>query len=619
MNNDLVKAKDYEAALARLGSTYQSALLDPIEDQLTSARVQLSGRALIAIGSGGATAAAVAAARFWRRRTGLPARVLSPLAFIEQAVRIDAEAVMIFSARAKHPDSGFAAQHALARSLPVVLVTERDRRDLAGPLADPRIAVVTIPKQPLDGFLATSSVLAMATIAARLVGVQLSPRLKIPTLPPVIGASRLLVLHTDVGQPAAVDIETRMNELGLADVQVADARTFAHGRHVGLHRRSSNTTVIALRDGESGQVLDRTIAALPSGATVLWVRADAGTDAERTLTLLAAVMQLPVHPAAAAGINPAKPSVPQFGRALYHLPYKRAFPVSDITPVDRKLAAAGFGAEECSARSLYEEAHAVWLDSLKRARIRGAVLDYDGTVVKTDERYSLPSAEVQSQLIRLIREGLQVCFATGRGDSLYRDLRSWLPAELWPRVHLSLHNGAWQQPLNAQLHEHTAAASDLLLELAEDLRPFQAAGLLTMRISPSQISIRAAGALTSPKDLAAIVTAASSTLPTLKVAASAHSVDVVEGTSGKAQTLRRFESQWGTCLAVGDRGDVGGNDFEMLHETPHTVTVDACSPSLTRCWNLQAGARGGPDALLAILRRLRSTRAGFKLSNITNG
>ncbi|WP_454151508.1 hypothetical protein [Microbacterium lacticum] len=614
-----MKTRDYAAAIAQLDGTYQSAIEDPRDELLDAARFHLGGRALVTIASGGATAVAVAAARFWRRQTGRPARVLSPLAFVEQAGRIGAEAVLIFSARAKHPDSGFAVQHALAQSLPVVLVTERDRAELTGSLADPRIVVVTIPAQHNDGFLATSSVLSMATVAARLVGASLPPHLDIPTLPPLKGTPRLLVLHTDVGHPAAVDVETRMNELGIADVQLADARTFAHGRHVGLYRRLADTVVVALRDGPSAQVLDKTIASLPRGASVLWVRADGDTDAGRTLTLLAAVMQLPKSPAAAARINPARPPVPHFGRALYHLSYKRSFPVRPITPIDRKLAAAGFGPADLAARSLYEESRKAWVGLLRRERFRGLVLDYDGTVVATNARYSLPSEQMQSQFVRLIGAGLAVSFATGRGDSLYRDLRSWLPSELWSGVHLGLHNGSWQQRLDETLTEPVDKPSDHLAELAANLRPFETAGLLSMRINSSQISVASTAALANPRDLASIVTAVAGSSLTLRIAASAHSVDVVQEPSGKSHFFRRFRELHGECLAVGDQGHVGGNDFEMLHEAPLSITVDSCSPSLTHCWNLETRTATGPDALLGVLSRLRATSSGFALINIPNG
>src|SRR5207248_893662 len=60
----------------------------------------------------------------------------------------------------------------------------------------------------------------------------------------VTGFESLLVLYGPTGFAAAVDIESKCSETGLANIQLADYRNFAHGRHHGLYVRSSSTAVL---------------------------------------------------------------------------------------------------------------------------------------------------------------------------------------------------------------------------------------------------------------------------------------------------------------------------------------------------------------------------------------
>src|SRR5215471_6541039 len=62
---------------------------------------------------------------------------------------------------------------------------------------------------------------------------------------PGIG-SRCLVLHGPGQATAAIDLEARLAETGLASVQITDYRNLAHGRHYGLSKTASDQVVIAL-------------------------------------------------------------------------------------------------------------------------------------------------------------------------------------------------------------------------------------------------------------------------------------------------------------------------------------------------------------------------------------
>lgn len=609
----------YSDEIVGLRSAYQLARSAPVEHLLLTAREVLRSRSLIAIGSGGTVAVAELAASAHVGFSGRSARACTPLEFVEQAKgSIEAPVVMVFSARAKHPDTAFAIAHAEARGLDVVLVTQRDPDELDLAIRDNVRAVLTVPSEGKDGFLATRSVLSMATMVLRLYGEsdllpELLPSLDSGLAGPVV-RGRILVLAGAAGRPAAVDIETRMNELGLADVQIADYRNVAHGRHVGLSRRLESTTIIALLDPQVSELAEKTLATVPADADIRRVHTKLQNDVG-SLDLLAAVMELPVLLAGAQGVEPSRPRVPAFGRALYHLPFKRMYPVSPIGPIEKKMLAGGFDLNDDIVRQLHVAAFREWRAAVRRAPIDSLLLDYDGTCVSTAGRFDLPRASVQNAIRGVLAEGIHIVFASGRGSSLYDALRSWVPRALWPMVTLGLHNGSWLQELDNRLVEPDREDGPLWIEpLIEALRPYADAGAISTRRSGAQLSVSS-----ERHEVGHLRGIVESTVYRMGIAedvlvrSSGHSVDAVDSSSGKASVLRHASSRFGSVLAVGDQGAPGGNDFDLLAATAMSLSVDKCSADLTRCWNLSSGATSGPDALVEAIGLIRRTAGSHSL------
>ena len=65
-------------------------------------------------------------------------------------------------------------------------------------------------------------------------------------------------------------------------------------------------------------------------------------------------------------------------------------------------------------------------------------------------------------------------------------------------------------------------------------------------------------------------------------------------------------------LAIGDQGQYGGNDFEMLN-IPQSLSVDKVSSSLQTCWNLSPAGLSGANATLALLRSFKISDGTFEL------
>lgn len=608
----------YSRELQELPTTLATA----IEADLTPLRralLRVGGGPARFIGTGGTLALARLAADLHEDAVRQPARVLTPLQFV-QAPRLGRTGVVLFSARAKHPDALLALNEMSGGWYrPAVLVTHRASEEIAT-AEKTDLRVVQVPKPALrEGFLATNSVLAMAAMLVQAHGANLTSDViedsggyaeQVP-----IERQRLLVLYPPSLAAVAIDIETRLSELGLAAVQLADLRNIAHGRHTGLARNAADTTVLTISDRDSGVFAQAvTDIVRTSGAAHAHWHADLEWPLA-TIRLLVASMHLTHRFASAQGVDAGRPSVPQFGRVLYNQPIRRLLHRAAEGAVERKLAALGIGTAPTETREKFAEAYVAWRRALASTVFGGLVLDYDGTVCATSRRTQHPRGDIQDELIGLLGRGLSLGFASGRGRSLHVALREWVPKEHWDRVMVGLYNGAVRLPLTDDL-EDIREPSELMAAANERLLSSVLAGLVTAEPRSAQVTVHAAAAPFRPDRLAEIVSdvlTGGEPLP-VKIVASGHSLDVVAVDTSKVAVLDDLRSTTGCdVLAIGDQGDLGGNDFEMLASTEWSITVDRCSPDPTRCWPTDELGRRGPEALLAILKSLRHENGNVHL------
>jgi hypothetical protein len=521
-------------------------------------------------------------------------------------------AVVLFSAGARHPDAAAAVTAALrAGAHPVVLITHREREDLPAVFSE-EVDVVTIPGvNGREGFLATNSVLAMSAAIVSASDFKLPPRL--PSFRPVrvepLRDESLILVGPGLAA-VATDLETRLSETGLSAAQITDYRNFAHGRHTGLARRLDRTTVVGLVDQQIEQLAERTLSLLPDDAHIVRLNTQLAWPLS-VLDLLVASMKAIAPRAEADAVDPGKPGVPRFGRQLYHLSSRRLIQPAR-GPVERKLSALGLGGPH-PLRKRYELALAEWLERFRAKRFLGFVFDYDGTVCATDARYDLPDLSIREELLRLLAGGATLGFASGRGGSLHRDSRKWIPTSYWPQVQLGLYNGGLSLSLDQSL-DSGPGGTGFVGEAARRIRNGPLGKYVELNERPHQLGvIERAGSGLSLDALAQMAQEAISTPPalSLKATASGHSIDIIPTDSAKTQTLSRVEDICGPAVAFGDQGQVGGNDFELLAATPWSLSVDRVSADLDRCWNLDSRGERGPDLLHRYLRSFHFLRAGF--------
>jgi len=248
-----------------------------------------------------------------------------------------------------------------------------------------------------------------------------------------------------------------------------------------------------------------------------------------------------------------------------------------------------------------------FLRSLGRARFRALVVDFDGTMVDTAERFGPVPMSVARPLIRLVRHGVWLAVASGRGRSLFEALRLAFPEDTWGHVLLGMHNGATIVPLSAdRVDSIEELAGDEWQPMIEAIGPLRDVEIKARR---AQVSFIPTSQSELNKLWSIIVREiAKKRLENLRVLTSGHSVDVLRPDTGKLNVikfLRECDDSIGEddILVIGDKGHWPGNDYEIL-SLPHGLSVDEVSADVLRCWNLAPSNRTNRRALEFYLEQL---------------
>lgn len=615
--------------LQQLPSTMQWAAEQDVA--LLRRAVQLYGdRGLLAVGSGGSFTAAAYAADQHFRVYGCPSQAITPIEVFKVPANAAANAAgLLLSAEGKNYDILAAAKQLRLRACPTVGLTLRSISPLVELCDETGAASLAAYDMPWgkDGYLATNSLIATLILLWRayegdvIVAAEL-PRLAnwyqqfdhhIGQVGSMKRSGRALILHGAIGRIGAIDLESKLTEGALAFGQVCNFRQFAHGRHLQLSQLSEPVTVVSISIGEDPLALE-TIRLLPTEVGPIFNVAlprmsDAGAE-------IAGVLAAMVITRAWAGehIDPGQPVVPQFGRNLH------AIDISALTPhalpanpaILRKQASG----DTCDV--LIQHARR-YIKRLQLARFRLLVCDFDGTFCDTVKRFEGLDSRIASDLTRLARGGIHLAFATGRGAKLRKELQDKLPADVWPMVTMGCYSGSFIFCL-ADTHSAVPPADPRLSDLAQWLSKMRA---LTTEVAPcvdaGQLSLRGISGGDKVRLLAAInewVTHQG--YKGWRVFNSGHSVDVVTEKAGKLLVVQDACNRLGLdpltqVLRVGDGGDFGGNDYELLSEGL-ALSVDAVPPSVEQCWNLLPRMLSGVRGTEYYLRNLEAANGEAKFS-----
>lgn len=570
-------------------------------------------RPLVAIGSGGSSTACHLTALLHRTRHHRPAQFMTPLDVLSLPAGLHHAAVFLASASGKNKDVLAAFEAAIIEEAPAIAaITLRAENPLSLAAADYGRARVFAAEAPTgkDGYLATNSLIATCVLAARAYGfeIALPKACRKDAVNGAIfeGRHMVQVLHGGWGGPVATDLESKLNESALASAQLADYRNFGHGRHLWLAKRAAETVVVALMTPGSTAIAESTLKLFPKSIPV--IRLETSLDGPAgTIDLLLQAFHLVDRLGEARGQDPGRPHVPEFGRKLYRLTPPRVRPTVPA-PIQRKLWAAPEVSDDGHA---FKKGLDKFLKAARAAKIGAVALDYDGTLCTKDDRFDGLREDVVTECSRLLKAGIHLGIATGRGKSVREELQKALDRKLWARVHIGYYNGTDIGALGEDSLPKRDEPNDAVLKRAQAL--LSADGWLTATAKvdprPQQITVEPKGA-TRTDALAAHVMARLAPLDGegVRIVVSSHSLDVLGPTRGKGSLVSWLRDQIGNgrdVLCIGDRGAWPGNDYSLLAE-PMSLSVDEVSSLNDACWNLAPRGVSGPDATLLYLRAIKA-------------
>ena len=595
-------------------------------------------RHALAIGSGGSAIAAEYLARC-RDTLGLgPTTVQTPMQAVLDHHDLTDSDVWLFSAGGNNPDAAAASRAALDRKARRLhLVTRNPDASAAGIVERGGGTVHVVPvADPKDGYLATHSLLSsvIATLlacdaasreprsAAQLLDALTSHLLdmrdhgvrasRIAGLATLKRTDTLIVTGDPLLRPMSVLLDTSIWEASLCHVQTADFRNLAHGRHGWLHHRLDETLILALTGAETRAAWAAIKAVLPDSLHCIEVDHGSCGRLDNALSMIDGLGIIEAM-GTVLGIDPGKPGIGEFGRLIYD--DRSLADLAEALPPQvrhKRAAIARSDAYDPADDPLYVIGRDR-LEALARAEIGGAVFDYDGTIVTTDGRWSVPDKQIVDELVRLHRAGLKIGFATGRGGSAGEDLRTVLPADMLPSVTIGYYNGGHLRTADVDIAHDHAAADPAITETAAWLDGrgdlFQRHEFKHREVQITVDMDKLRQPYRFPVDLEGCAPFAEGRV---RVMGSGHSYDIVPTTSCKLVVVAALQTAVPAgfeVLCFGDSGSRSGNDHALLSHRFGISVGEVCGAA-NGCWSLFGAGPVGPEALLRTLRALLPSVAG---------
>jgi hydroxymethylpyrimidine pyrophosphatase-like HAD family hydrolase len=307
------------------------------------------------------------------------------------------------------------------------------------------------------------------------------------------------------------------------------------------------------------------------------------------------------------GIDPGSPGIADYGRVIYDDQTLLRFAGSMLPNVRQKRAAIAKADTFDPACRPLDEINSEWLAALANVDIAGAVLDYDGTIVSTSERWSLPREALKIELIRLLKLGFRLGIATGRGGSAGEAIRAMIPADMLNSIIIGYYNGGHVRSAEVIIEQEPAPTDpgiqDAIAWLDANPEIFSEKAFKRQAV---QITIEKTKLKSPCRFLSDFGRCAAYSDGRLKILESGHSYDIVPKASSKLAVVDALSSSLPEdciILRLGDSGSKTGNDHALLSHA-HGISVGEVCGAAEGCWSLFGSDLQGPDALLRILSSL---------------
>lgn len=625
----------YEKELEQLQTTLnQSTVIDI--DGLKAAISGASEASIIAVGSGGSYTVASLICSLHEAYTGRVSRAITPLELICNPTLAATSPIFIISAEGKNPDVLEALQRARKHSSRAVhVMTNRHASPLmeqVGQLHDVTSHVFELANK--DGYLATNSLILDAALVARAfreLDNQKSPiplnienilfgehTLKAwlkssgPFVKEAVNRRGLIIVFSPLLQPIAEDLESRLSESALLFSQLADFRSFAHGRHLWLTERSEDSALLILTEPGTKRLWEDMRPQVPEEVPLFVLPLDGSTPDDLMCGLIG-VMHLVSEIADCASRNIAKPKISSLGRKLYYADLPSLIPTIDETGrrgEHSKYEVLGAHWPTRRNNGKIRRALEVTESAFRTQKFRSIVFDYDGTLCSSSRRDVAPSDAILKHMKRLVSGDVIVGIASGRGDSISETLEQHLEKSTWQNVRLGLYNGGWIGRLG-QRPDKNELSSEFLIHaqrIVSNLRSFGVPISNIRATPPYQLSIRFDNGVSTESMWFVIVDAFKQAgLESSTILRSKHSIDILSRGVSKSHLIAQIvQDDAIDPYAVATMGDLGawpGNDSSLLQHQ-FSLSVDLPARRLDRGWKLAPQYKRDVDATLWYLERL---------------
>ncbi len=647
MKNLQTAASHYEDELTQLWNSYAAASSADI-DALKLAIASAAESSMIGVGSGGSFTVASLLCSLHEAYTGRVSRPSTPLEIICRPALASSSPVFLVSAEGKNPDIVEALDRVRRFSSRTVhVLTNRQDSPLmehVGALPGVKPYVFELAKK--DGYLATNSLLLDAVLVARAYG-ELNGRhppmplefeaLRVsdqtvdewlkaaqPFISEAVQRGALTVIYSPLLKAIATDLESKLSEGALLHTQLADLRSYAHGRHLWLADRPQDCTVLALVEPTLNGLWEGMRSKFPSGIPTLTMPLS-GADPVHLIVGLVAEMHFVAAVSRELGKDPGRPDVPSYGREIHNANLRDVIPLPQAAgPAEEQSKYEVLGAHWPSQRDhgTMRRAALAFADTIRARRFKAVVFDYDGTLCSSQSKDNPPPPDVVKHLIRLVHAGIIVGIASGRGGSIQTCLEEVMPKDVLPKIQLGLYNGGWISPANTP-PESSQETSEFLSHVTRIVVRLKSLGvpILSHRTThPYQVSVRFHEGLATDAMWFVIADAlrqAGLDLSTL--VRSKHSVDILaKGVSKSllvADIIQKDKVDPYEVLTMGDQGAWPGNDAALL-EHRFSLSVDMPSRRLDRGWKLAPAEKRDIDATLWYLEHMKEEEGSVFRMNL---
>lgn len=467
-----------------------------------------------------------------------------------------------------------------------------------------------------DGFLAVNSTICATTILKQVI--DLSPlSLHFTDLPcnilECIQTDSIIALGGRWTLPAVYDFESKCSEAGLINVMPADFRNFAHGRHHWI-AKNPNTAVLCFVSPNEYNLARKTLEILP-GETKKCILYTEKKGINATLDSLLYVFQIVQQLGVLKEIDPGRPGVPFFGSQLYRLNHHLIAEAQANGLIRNDIVYRMAIRKNCVRyNAQFDEtlfAAKKYLIELTQTYFTGIIFDYDNTIISHNDTNSVVFQSCINYITSFLENGIGICFATGRGKSIREQLLDIFPSSLVGRIYIAYYNGAFVQPLNAEIGPTDNNIDEAIQNVFELVSKECKDSELISSLRNSSLSYQ--GCKQQLDSIYYYLSSAilRSEISGIKVLRSDHSIDIIPQRVSKKLAYEYMIKQYSdSILCIGDSGSENGNDYELLN-TKFSLSVDKVSSSLLNCWNIASLGVSGPWATQEYLSKLQITKKGL--------